>query len=80
MHCVQHANMSRVITFRFNDDEVDALLKHQIDGESINLIAARLVRNQLDLPVEETELSPAVEKRFNQIQNRLEEMEGKLIA
>ena len=80
IRCIQSVNMSRIITFRINDDEIDALSKHQLEGESLNLVAARLVRNQLDLPVEETELSPAIEERFNQIQKRFEELEGKLIA
>lgn len=80
IHCIQIVNMSKIITFRLSDDEINALTKHQLEDESINLIAARLVRSCLDLPKQDLELSPAIKERFNQIQMRLEEMEGKLIA
>ncbi len=72
--------MSKIITFRFNDDEIDALLKHQLEDESINLTAARLVRSCLELPKQDSKLSPIIEEKFNQIQTRLEELEEKLIA
>lgn len=72
--------MSKIITFRFSDDEIDALQKHQLENESINLTAARLVRSYLDLPKQDSKLSPIVEEKFSEIQTRLEELEGKLIA
>ena len=76
---------SKVISFRFNDDEVEALQALQtLDDESLNQTAARLLRDAIGLSTASTKvdnLEGLIDKRVEiglaEVRKQLEELRGK---
>lgn len=76
---------SKVISFRFNDDEIEALQALQtLDDESLSQTAARLLRNVIGLSTPSTRvdnLEELIDKRVEiglaEVRKQLAELRGK---
>lgn len=82
--------VSKQFSFRLADEVVEALERLQLEGESLNQTAQRILTksvglststsNHLSTPVDIEEFKREVEASFSEVRSQLEELRGKSIA